>query len=285
MAPSDYAIDLFDRRNDSRFYKSFRTAFYANANVNPNPKIGDTAALFIVNNKGTTLTAAQIAAYRYKVYARYYKNASNVEVSGFDNNKYLSLSKHIDPIRILPGFNEERGVRNGILARLAETYLIAAEAYGRKGDYTKALQYINVVRTRAAFKSGEFKNPATWMFDGGTQGDVTSTVPQVQVTPASWTTNSPIEQYPPTVTSDADRFIHFMLNERTRELLGEFDRWEDLVRTETLFTRTKLFNKDATNMATTHKLRPIPQQQIDLTTINGQPMSAADKIAYQNPGY
>jgi hypothetical protein len=285
MAPSDYLIDLFDRRNDSRFYKSFRTAFYANANVVPNPKIGDTAALFIVNNKGTTLTAAQIASYRYKVYARYYKNASNVEVSGFDNNKYLSLSKHLDPIRILPGFNEERGVRNGILARLAETYLIAAEAYGRKGDFTKALQYINVVRTRAAFKSGEFKNPATWMFDGGTQGDVTSTVSQVQVTPASWTTNAPAEQYPPSVTSDADRFIHFMLNERTRELMGEFIRWEDLVRTETLFTRTKLYNKDATNLATTHKLRPIPQQQIDLTTVNGQPMSAADKLAYQNPGY
>lgn len=286
MGPSDYTIDLFDRRNDSRFYKSFRTTFYANlVAATPAPKVGDTAALFIVNNKGTGLTAAQIAAYRYKVYARYYKNASGVEVQGFDNNKYLSLVKHNDPIRILPGFNEERGVRNGILARLAETYLIAAEAYGRKGDYTKALQYINVVRTRAAYKSGEFKNPATYLFDGGTPGDLTPTTTQMQATSALWTTNAASEQYPSFVTSDADRFIHFMLNERTRELLGEFIRWEDLVRTETLFSRTKLYNRDATNIAAYHKLRPIPQQQIDLTTVNGQPMNAAQKAAYQNPGY
>lgn len=285
MAPSDYTIDLFDRRNDSRFYKSFRTAFYVNSNVAGAPKIGDTAALFIVNNKGTSLTAAQIASYRYKVYARYYKNAAGTEVSGFDNNKYLSLVKHNDPIRVLPGFNEERGVRNGIMARFAETYLIAAEAYGRKGDFAKALQYINIVRSRAAYRAGEFKNPATWMFDGGTQGDVNATTSQMQATASLWTTNAPSEQYPPTVTSDAERFIHFMLNERARELLGEFYRWEDLVRTETLVSRTKLYNKDATNLQGFHKLRPIPQFQIDLTTVNGQPMSQTQKNDYQNQGY
>lgn len=285
MGPSDYAIDLWDRKNDSRFYKSFRTTFYVNIAASGAPRIGDTAAQFIVNNHGTTLTAAQVAATRYKTYARYYKNAAGTEVSGFDNNKYLSLVKHNDPIRVLPGFNEERGVRVGIIARLAETYLIAAEAYGRKGNYTQALFYVNKVRQRAAYHAGEFRNPATWQYDGNTPGDVTDTYVNMVATETLFNTNAPSENYPPSATTTALRFVHFMLNERTRELFGEFLRWEDLVRTETLVERTKLFNKDATNLEAKHKLRPIPAQQIDLTTINGQPMSAAEKAAYQNPGY
>src|SRR5215213_6785872 len=76
MCQYDAGIPGLNRKNDTRFYKSFRTAFYANLVVTGAPKIGDTAALFIVNNKGTSLTAANIASYRYKVYARYYKNAA-----------------------------------------------------------------------------------------------------------------------------------------------------------------------------------------------------------------
>jgi hypothetical protein len=284
MGPSDYTIDLFDRRNDSRFYKSFRTTFYTNTTGGKTP-IGDTIAQFIVNDKNTTLTAAQIASMRYITYARYYKDANGVLQQGFNNNKYLSLVKHIDPVRITTVPNEERGVRNGILARLAETYLIAAEAYGRKGNYAKALEYINKIRQRAAFHTGEFRNPATWMWDGGTKGDVTDTYLQLMATDLLFTTNAASENYPPGVNATADRFIHFMLNERTREMLGEFCRWEDLVRNELLYSRTKLFNKDATSIAEYHKLRPIPQQQIDLTTIDGKLMSAEDKKAYQNAGY
>jgi hypothetical protein len=302
LSPSDYTMDIFDRRNDSRFYKSFRTTFYSNTNTNtprftaadaPNPSlvgkfrfgIGDTAALLIVNSPATALTAAQLARYRYTVFPRYYRDANGVLTQGLNNNKYLTLIKHLDNVRATNNFNEERGVRNGTLARFAETYLIAAEAYGRKGDFTKALQYINVVRQRAAYRAGEEKNPHFWMFEGGASGDVTSTYPNLMATALLFTTNAPSELYPATVTSTANRFIHFMLNERTRELCGEFYRWEDLVRTETFFDRTKLFNKDATSLQPFHKLRPVPQIQIDLTTIGGTPMTAAQKQQYQNPGY
>jgi hypothetical protein len=311
LRPTDYTIDLFDRRNDSRFYKSFRTVYYRNNGTStaannavakwtaadaPNGTLigkpryanGDTAALFIVNDKTTTLTEAELAnttKYRYITFARYYRNAGGNLVEGNGPNKYLTLVKHLDPVRQTPNYNEERGVRNGILARLAETYLIAAEAYGRKGDYTKALTYINAVRQRAAYRAGEFKNPAVGRFDGGTPGDVTSTAAQMVATDALFTTNSPREQYPATVSSTADRFIHFMLNERTRELCGEFYRWEDLVRTETFYARTKLFNADATELKEFHKLRPIPSVQIDATTIEGRSLTADEKKAYQNPGY
>jgi len=303
LGPSDYTIDLFDRKNDSRFYKSFRTVFYSNTNTSvpkftatdaPTPALvgqlkfgtGDTAALFIANSKSAPLLSSQISKYRYTVYARYYQaTASGPILQGFNNNKYLTLVKMLDPVRLTSDYNEERGVRNGIIARLAETYLIAAEAYGRKNDYPTALTYINKLRQRAAYHAGEFKNPQIYMFDGGTPGDVSDTYANLQATTTLFTTNAPSENYPPTVTSTADRFIHFMLNERTRELCGEFYRYEDLVRTETLYDRTKLFNKDATSIITRDKLRPIPQIQIDATTLNGQAMSADQKKAYQNPGW
>lgn len=107
-----------------------------------------------------------------------------------------------------------------------------------------------------------------------------------QATIILFTTNAPGELYPATVTSTSDRFIHFMLNERTRELCGEFYRWEDLVRTETFYDRTKLFNPDITeSFAPFHKLRPIPYLQMIAQSVNGHPMTAADMVAYQNPGY
>lgn len=123
------------------------------------------------------------------------------------------------------------------------------------------------------------------MFDGGTQGDVSDTYNNFKADETLFSTNAPSENYPPSATSEASRFIHFMLNERTRELCGEFYRWEDLARTETLYERTKLFNKDAVSIVPKDKLRPIPQIQIDATTVNNQPMSPDQKKAYQNPDW
>ncbi|MEI6945856.1 RagB/SusD family nutrient uptake outer membrane protein [Paraflavisolibacter sp. H34] len=302
LGPSDYTIDIYDRKNDSRFYKSFRTVYFSNTNTGvptftaanaPRPDlvgkrkfgIGDTAALFIVNTPATAIDTAVLARYRYRVFARYFRGSNGELRQGFNNNKYLTLVKHLDPVRVTSNFNEQRGVRNGTLARFAETYLIAAEAYGRLGNYAKALEYVNILRQRGAYRAGEIKNPHYWMFEGGTQGDVNSTYPQLMATETLFTTNAASEKYPPSATTTPARFIHFILNERTRELCGEFYRWEDLVRTETLLERTKLFNKDAGSIQPFHKLRPVPQIQIDLTTVDGQPMTNEQKRAYQNPGY
>lgn len=38
------------------------------------------------------------------------------------------------------------------MARLGETYLIAAEVLIRQGEYQQALEYINDLRARAAYK-------------------------------------------------------------------------------------------------------------------------------------
>jgi hypothetical protein len=182
--------------------------------------------------------------------------------------------------------NEEAGTRDGILARFAETYLIAAEAYGRKGDYAKALSYINILRNRAAYKAGEAKPTAFSLVEGGTRGDVASTAAALQVTMAKFTTNDPAEMYPPSATTQQDRFIAFILNERTRELAGELHRWEDLARTETLVERARTFNPDTrAEIQPYHKLRPIPREHLERIFRAGQALSPEERQAEQNPGY
>jgi hypothetical protein len=307
LMPTNYAMDIFDRRNDSRFYKSIKTAYYSNASASiprwtaadaPTPAqvgqakfaLGDTALYVIVNTPATALTNAQMTRSRYLVAARYYRNAAGTLLSTYSptgdvglRSRFPSLIKFLDPFRASP--NETRGTRDGILARLGETYLIAAEAYGRKRDYTKALTYINALRQRAAYKAGEVKPSQFWRVEGGARNDASSTYPALTVTTAKFTTNDQAEMYPAAVTATEDRFIHFILNERTRELMGELNRWEDLVRTETVLTRAPLHNPDAANIKPFHKLRPVPQQHIERVFRDGKPLTADERQAEQNPGY
>jgi hypothetical protein len=89
------------------------------------------------------------------------------------------------------------------------------------------------------------------------------------------------------VSGDYDRMLNFIFNERTRELNGEWNRWEELSRAGLLIKRTKAFNVEAaTNIQEKHILRPIPQSFIDgLTQEDGSPLTDEQKKALQNPGY
>lgn len=306
LRPTDYSIDIFDKINDSRFFKTFQTVFYRNVASNtglpvftaanaptpalvgkPRVGLGDSAVLFIVNPSNMPLLTSTIAGMRYYgVYARYKQTTVGGPVTtDFSNNKYLTMWKFSDPIRLTTTNNEARGIRNGTLARLGETYLVIAEAYGRKGDYTNALNYVNILRRRAAYKANEERSPQIWLYMGGPTG-LSNTETANLATQTLFAGNTASELYPASATTTEKRFIHFILNERTRELCGEFYRWEDLVRTETFYERTLLNNPDiSASFAQHHKLRPIPYLQMIAQQINGQPMTAADMAAYQNPGY
>jgi starch-binding outer membrane protein, SusD/RagB family len=295
LRPTPYTINVFDRKNDSRFYKSFRTVYLSNDRTAPItiPKwtqadatkgyipaslvgkdkfaVGDTA---IVVSVDPNVSNAAIESKRYSWFPQ----------NKWTNSEFPTLIKWMDPTRLDVG--TEFAGRDGIIARLAETYLIGAEAYGRKGDYQKAADYINVLRRRAAYKSGEAKPFHFWKSEGGLYGDVNSTEPALLVTSAYWDNNVPLEQYPASATSKETRFIHFILNERTRELLGELHRWNDLVRTETFFERVKTFHSiAAATVQPFHKLRPIPQAHIERIFRGGKPLTSDERIAEQNPGY
>ncbi len=89
-------------------------------------------------------------------------------------------------------------------------------------------------------------------------------------------------------SSDYDRMLNFIFNERTREMLGEWNRWEELSRAGLLVKRAKAFNPEAAPNVTSgkHELRPIPQAFINtLQNEDGTNLNDEQKAAWQNPGY
>lgn len=229
-------------------------------------------------------------------------------------NFFAGINKTDDGSR-----NAERGDahRDVIMARLAETYLLRAECYVRLGQYGSAMNDINVVRARAQWKSGENRSyyvDGSVAFEKNALNTGTAATnyinsnlnmntyylsnPGVAVTTAasdltlkSFPANLPAEDEAVIAkvgaSSEMERALNFILNERTRELLGEWDRWETLSRTGTLVKRALAFNPEAKFItANKHELRPIPQTFIDgLLNDDGTNLSADQKKAWQNPGY
>ncbi len=113
--------------------------------------------------------------------------------------------------------------------RLAETYLVRAEAYVGKGDLESAAQDINVVRARA--------------------------------------------QAPEVIASDVN--LEYILNERARELYGEENRMETLLRLGLLVERNNRYNEQF-DFYDHQNLWPIPFSEIEKNT---------EADLEQNPGY
>lgn len=227
--PTEYLMDVVfaDRQNDSRYDKTFKHVWYANVGNDGGPngvpvKVGDTA-LYIpgpgLDKNGVDMdaywTEAKQKTVNYEVYTS----------NEWDTRTFPSLNKWIDNSR--PNRQHTQGQRDYLLMRLADAYLIRAEARLAQGNTSGAADDINVIRTRAAWDA--------------------SKVAAMQITAA-----------------DVD--IDFILDERARELVGEGHRWFDLKRTGQLISRVKAHNSDAkANIKDHHIVRPIPLSQIDRT--------------------
>ncbi|MDE6696949.1 MAG: RagB/SusD family nutrient uptake outer membrane protein [Muribaculaceae bacterium] len=210
--------------------------------------------------------------------------------------------------------NSDESYRDVTMSRSGETYLMRAELKVRKGDYAGAMEDINVIRKRASWKAGENRSyytdgsEAARTQAGANVEKLDQTLLNINTYYLSnpeleWTTaasdlqlttfpaNLPAEDEAVLsalgVSGNYERALHFILNERTRELLGEWQRWETLSRTNTLILRAKAYNPDATNIqAGKSELRPIPQTFIDqLKNADGSNLSDSEKKAWQNPGY
>ena len=322
LSPTYYMYRVYDMVNDSRFWKSFRTKHKVNGASGGYYANGDLGIMYVINQPGDTRYPT-VVMNNTVVYGATGKTIPHVYVAYpggrttdgallADSRKFPSLSKFMDGSRTA-GFNDVDGLRDITLARSAETYLIAAEAKIRlakagTGSYTDALPYINAVRTRAEYKNGESRSV---YYDGGA---AVSSNPQT-IPPSFFPENSYYESNNIPVTTNAsasltitnlatlpagdeyiisalslssayDRALCFLLNERARELAGEYLRWQDLSRTKTLVARAKAFNPDAApNIQDRHLLRPIPQTFLDGIQVNGAALTAEQKQAIQNPGY
>jgi hypothetical protein len=217
--PTLSLLNLFNDADDSRYQASFQTVWYANKSATVGGhlfNVGDTA----VYCAKTTIPAAEMNSHPYTTY-----DVSKVyDANGIPLQRkfYVSLKKFKDSTRT--SVAEAQSARDVFVIRLAEMYLIAAEAEFNNGNPDSSAYYLNVIRTRAAIPGHEAA---------------------MQIT-----------------ASDVN--LDFILDERARELCGEQIRWFDLKRTGKLLSRIQAMNPDAAQyIQSYHTVRPIPQSEID----------------------
>lgn len=222
---------------------------------------GDLAFAIIENTKATAIDVDEADAQPFVCFARwmkkdgkYYYRPQLVENGGqysfvsqlgegasanhygLENamrTGYLSTLKYDDCNR--SGANSIYGTKDVPVFRLAETYLLRAEAEGRKGNYTAAIADINVLRERAAYKAGEHRaevlarlypghaelSAAERQYPYAAAGD---SYARIRVDASYWdgvSVKSQQENYPAAATIDQLRFREFILNEYCREFNSE----------------------------------------------------------------
>ena len=252
LVPTLYLFDRYNE-NDARFDATFMINYY-DRYYDYYDRAADRANLnikFYYKPKWDTLTDAQ-----WRAVDPVHRRATTIIPYSADweasqrtvlDNATPTVKKFDDP-KSLFSVGNGSSTRDFFLARLGETYLIAAEAYFKLGNLGVAADRINEVRRRAA-KPGRTAAMAI---------------------------------------SAANVNIEFILDERARELVGEYHRWFDLKRTGTLVDRTRIYNREIKvnwfdkginpflgTGGGLKILRPIPSLTIDLNKGS----------ITQNPGY
>lgn len=329
-----------------------KDALYFNTNIQPTydreswggrkavagqRKIGkdDLGLVFLENTKETAIDSLQAVSQPYVLYPRWIKNGSKYYYRKAGADRYLSsigLSlgrslrpssrKFIDPNRST--VDNHFGTRDVAIFRLAETFLIRAEVYGRLNQYSKAIDDINVVRARAAYQAGESRAEVLARLEAGSENlpaserkypykSETNTYNKIKVDATYWdgaSDKSKAENYPPEATTDAARFIHFIYNEISREFNTEQVIYEGIhhagIQAERVMHHSQMASSKQGNwpvsnnplagsgqdgngkgtFTLTNTFKPFPQAYLDmLTDEKGVLLSSEAKAKYQNPGY
>jgi hypothetical protein len=268
LMPTPYELSVWNKWTgtpgasdilDTRFDGSFQTVWIATGSGVKNPagtcpscssngtiNVGDTAA-FMPNYPVTT---AFRQSKPYEILTACPSNQADVTAAGYcgdrnnANDGYTNWQRFPSMKKFQDNLRANLTAQEGgkvfVIFRLGEVYLIAAEADVGLGNTAEAATFVNVLHRRAA--SAAHKNDY----------DVTG----------------------------AQMTLDYIMEERERELAGEFNRWYDLVRpgAQYFVDRVKKYNPHAAaSIALKHALRPIPQAQIDGVIVGPK--------YPQNPGY
>lgn len=262
---------FFDPDNDTRYAHNFVSVGYAlaavkdykplplsNANLKVNFAVGDTVLVCRPWNKPVTSLAERGIDLGGK------KNYAVVNTDEYGggypiDNSGLNIQAPLMWKFWQPGipYGDAFGTFNECIFRSAEAYLIAAEAIvkGAKGGKLGGAEvYYNRILDRAL-------------------GTKKGTDPKRAAAPENQKSLE-TTSYRATASNIS---IDLILDERTREFMGEYSRWFDLKRTGKLVDRVKKYNPwvKGQAIADKHYLRPIPQSEIDLSF----------PAMKQNPGY
>ncbi|MGN7887818.1 RagB/SusD family nutrient uptake outer membrane protein [Dyadobacter endophyticus] len=221
LRPTEYLINTVfaERVNDSRYKKTFRDTWLSN-----NPGTYNAASFDDSKTKVTFAagdTAIFIPGYEMTKEVRATKKYQVLVPSKYSEALFPTLQKFFDSKR--PDMTYEPGSRDYYVVRLADVYLMLAEALFQSGDKAGAAEAINMVRYRAGWPGKKDK----MLIDA------------------------------------KDLTMETIIEERARELAGEQTRWLDLKRWGLLVERVKKYNPQASAIAAHHVVRPIPQTQID----------------------
>ena len=258
---------MFDPDIDTRYTHNFLMRLYAlkdapghvpAAGVPPIDILkGDTVILFRAWNNPAALADKGLDVGGTKRYAVINTDEfERVEISSYHSkNKTPMMWKFWEPN--IP-YGDDGGTFDFALFRSAEAYLIAAEAIVKGasgGSLGGAENYYNAVLDRALGA-----NAGTDPLQAAVPEDV------MDLTTASYRATA----------GNID--IDMILDERARELMGEYVRWFDLKRTGKLIERGTKYNPWIAakgKIAAKHYLRPIPLHEID----------RASNAVTQNTGY
>jgi len=283
MAPTIQVLKntFADKVNDSRYDGTFTTVYRGNW-----PKGGNTSSTLVNANGMSVAPGDAILTFldNDNSNVAYAKSNANVGAGvlpgradfvvnpgGISRVMYPGLWK-LGPYRTDNGTGlgqpNAGSTRPYPIAKFSELYLIAAEAAVKGATPSagkSARELVNVLRARAG----------KWRFNNN--GNVVKVEDDSQAL---------------TAATPAVIDVDYILAERSREFYAESGRWFDLVRTQKWAEYAATYSIAGTNfgdhtpVTVTRNidahlyLRPIPQGQIDAMVT-----SAAEKAAYQNPGY
>lgn len=266
MMPTKYFLGLFEE-GDLRYETLFQEKFYANTDFEWKEDSGDLAlykkaygpivnkkvnegdlALYFTRNKVSEQEKAEASYAVVDIDMLYHpsgllktaEEASTQIISSFPRFKKYRISDPDSDVKLLAAANGVVGFADVPIMRYAEMPLIAAEACIGLNRTADAAKYINdEIRTSRVVKPG-YENAMK--------------------------------------VSASDMTVEFILEERARELCGEWLRWFDLKRTGKLVEYCSKHNPNiGSNIQPYHALRPIPVRFLD-KLLNAEEFG-------QNPGY